>query len=136
MYRNCFWHSEQFLYTTCSPHVLQKEELLTKIYLYYGLSNGTTLPLITLAWVVQEGCFIRNVLDTLIEQQSIFPYNEWTNHYDQTSAVCCILDYDKALITQPMLQCRPNRTELRSMDYFTQILCNFFFQIFSFGPPR
>ena len=35
MYRNCFRHSEQFLYTTCFPHVLQKEELLTKIYLYY-----------------------------------------------------------------------------------------------------
>ena len=34
VYRNCFWHSEQFLYTTCFPHVLQKEELLTKIYLY------------------------------------------------------------------------------------------------------
>ena len=34
VYRNCFWHSEQFLYTTCSPHVLQKEELLTNIYLY------------------------------------------------------------------------------------------------------
>ena len=34
-YRNCFWHSEQFLYATCSPHVLQKEELLTKIYLYH-----------------------------------------------------------------------------------------------------
>ena len=33
VYRNCFWQSEQFLYTTCSPHVLQKEELLTKIYL-------------------------------------------------------------------------------------------------------
>ena len=32
--RNCFWHSGQLLYTTCSPHVLQKEELLTKIYLY------------------------------------------------------------------------------------------------------
>ena len=29
-----FLRSEQFLYTTCSPHVLQKEELLTKIYLY------------------------------------------------------------------------------------------------------
>ena len=26
--------TEQFLYTTCSPHVLQKEDLLTKIYLY------------------------------------------------------------------------------------------------------
>ena len=26
--------TEIFLYTTCSPHVLQKEELLTKIYLY------------------------------------------------------------------------------------------------------
>ena len=35
VYRNCFWHSEQFLYTTRSPHVLQKEELLTKIYLYW-----------------------------------------------------------------------------------------------------
>ena len=34
VYRNCFWHSEQFLYKTCSPHVLQKEKLLTKIYLY------------------------------------------------------------------------------------------------------
>ena len=33
LYRNCFWHSEQFLYTTCSPNVLQKEDLLTKIYL-------------------------------------------------------------------------------------------------------
>ena len=33
VYRNCFWHSEQFLHTTCSAHVLQKEELLTKIYL-------------------------------------------------------------------------------------------------------
>ena len=26
--------TEQFLYTTCSPHVLQKEELLKKVYLY------------------------------------------------------------------------------------------------------
>ena len=34
VYSNCFRHSEQFLYTTCSPHVLQEEELLTKIYLY------------------------------------------------------------------------------------------------------
>ena len=34
-YRNCFWHSEQFLYATCSPHALQKEEVLTKIYLYH-----------------------------------------------------------------------------------------------------
>ena len=30
-----------------------------------------------------------------------------------------------ALITQPMLQCRPNQTELRSMDSNTQILCRF-----------
>ena len=33
VYRNCFWHSEQFSYTTCSPHDLKKEKLLTKIYL-------------------------------------------------------------------------------------------------------
>ena len=28
--------SKKFLYTTCSPHVLQKEELLTKIYLCFS----------------------------------------------------------------------------------------------------
>ena len=30
---DCSLNSEQFLYMTCSPHVLQKEELLTQIYL-------------------------------------------------------------------------------------------------------
>ena len=40
-YRNCFRYSEQFLYTTCSPHVLQKEELLTKICLYRTESHET-----------------------------------------------------------------------------------------------
>ena len=30
-----------------------------------------------------------------------------------------------ALVTQPMLQLRPNQTELRSMDYYHQILCRF-----------
>ena len=29
------------------------------------------------------------------------------------------------LVTQPMLQLRPNRTELRSMDYYHQIFCRF-----------
>ena len=29
------------------------------------------------------------------------------------------------LVTQPMLQHRPNRTELRSMDSYIQILCRF-----------
>jgi hypothetical protein len=29
------------------------------------------------------------------------------------------------LVTQPMLQCRPNRTELRLMDSYIQILCTF-----------
>ena len=28
------------MYTTCSPHVLQKEELLTKIYLYHSITHG------------------------------------------------------------------------------------------------
>ena len=43
VYRNCFWHLEQFFYTTCSPHVLQKEELLTKIYLYHMVFEGVDL---------------------------------------------------------------------------------------------
>ena len=32
---------------------------------------------------------------------------------------------DTSLVTQPMLQGRPNRTELRSMDSYIQILCRF-----------
>ena len=31
----------------------------------------------------------------------------------------------QALVTQPMLQLRPNWTELRSMDYYHQIFCRF-----------
>ena len=30
VYRNCFWHSEQFLYTICSPHVLKKRRAFDK----------------------------------------------------------------------------------------------------------
>ena len=30
VYRHCFRHSDHFLYTRCSPHVLLKEELLKK----------------------------------------------------------------------------------------------------------
>jgi hypothetical protein len=32
---------------------------------------------------------------------------------------------DKSLVTQPMLQRRPNCTELRSMDYYHQLFCRF-----------
>ena len=31
----------------------------------------------------------------------------------------------QALVTQPMLQLRPNCTELRSLDYYHQICCRF-----------
>ena len=34
VYKNCSECQKQFLYTSCSPHVLQKEKLLAKIYLY------------------------------------------------------------------------------------------------------
>ena len=34
VYKNCSEWWKQFLYTTCCPHFLQKEELLTMIYLY------------------------------------------------------------------------------------------------------
>ena len=33
--------------------------------------------------------------------------------------------FTNALVTQPMLQRRPNRTELRLMDPYIQILCRF-----------
>ena len=30
VYRKCFWHSEQVLYTSCYPHVLQKKSFLQR----------------------------------------------------------------------------------------------------------
>ena len=52
VYRNCFWHSEQFLYTICSPHVLQKEELLTKIYLYQWIFSSFKPKVITVCLLI------------------------------------------------------------------------------------
>ena len=34
-------------------------------------------------------------------------------------------NHSTSLVTQPMLQRRPKRTELRSMDSYIQILCRF-----------
>ena len=48
VYRNCFRHSEEILYTTCSPHVLKKEEVLTKIDLYNKMFR---VCLLTIAYV-------------------------------------------------------------------------------------
>ena len=43
-----------------------------------------------------------------------------------TRLPACLLAYlGYTLVTQPMLQLRPNCTELRSMDLFNQILCRF-----------
>ena len=54
VYRNCFWHSEQFLYTTCSHHILQKGELLTKIYLYWSLVPTGGVLTLRQAWYPQK----------------------------------------------------------------------------------
>ena len=54
VYRNCFWHSEQFLNTTCSPYALQKEELLTKIYLYVCSKSPNISKVIHLSSIVVD----------------------------------------------------------------------------------
>ena len=59
VYRNCFWHSEQFLYTTCSPHVLQKEGHLTKIYLY-SLPRNTQMN--RQKWNSKRTCFTQTFM--------------------------------------------------------------------------
>ena len=43
--------------------------------------------------------------------------------------------YVYSLVTQPMLQCRPNQTELRLMDSYIQILCRFQKCKFLHHPP-
>ena len=44
----------------------------------------------------------------------------WTTAYTN-----CSLPYAGTLVTQPMMQRRPNQMELRSMDSCNQILCRF-----------
>ena len=74
VYRNCFWHSEQFLYTTCSLHVRQKEDLLTKIYLYQkSFRNYLTFKSRKFSWCAfwrgsarrQAVCLVRTYIRTL-----------------------------------------------------------------------
>ena len=75
-YRNCFLHSEQFLYTTCSPHVLQKEELLTKIYLYSFLPQchncicSTSISSHFLEFKSYNGGELRNLLCSSLQNIS------------------------------------------------------------------
>ena len=49
--------------------------------------------------------------------------NHWASHKVDTFITNYVFKW--ALVTQPMLQLRPNRTELRSMDYYHQIFCRF-----------
>ena len=67
---NCFWHSEQFLYMTCSAHVLQKEELLTKIYLHiWGKKGGFILDQ---SWLCVTVCFVTSVCNDKITLLNFF----------------------------------------------------------------
>ena len=43
-------------------------------------------------------------------------------HMEETEIQATV---DSTLVTQPMLQLRPNWSELRSMDYYHQIFCRF-----------
>ena len=43
--------------------------------------------------------------------------------------------FDMTLVTQPMSQLRPNRSELRSMDYYHQFFCRFRKRKRKFPPP-
>ena len=43
----------------------------------------------------------------------------------QILVIYFVLTIHHTLVTQPMMQRRPNQTELRSMDSYTQILCRF-----------
>ena len=58
----------------------------------------------------------------MIMNSSIFDADFIKNVVSQNSAFVYVM---YALVTQPMLQLRPNWTELRSMDYYHQIFCRF-----------
>ena len=47
------------------------------------------------------------------------------NTVNQLHYLKCNFALQSTLVTQPMLQLRPNCTELRSMDYYHQIFCRF-----------
>ena len=61
--------SEQFLYTTCFPHVLQKEELLAKIYLY-SEDDISTVSEEAIVVTSTNGQMIFEIEDPLKEQKA------------------------------------------------------------------
>ena len=66
--------------------------------------------------------FFTCILPDYVSHESLNEF--WKNsHFENMRAG--FLKGVKTLVTQPMLQRRPNPTELRSMDYYHQIFCRF-----------
>ena len=70
MYRNCFWHSEQFLHTTCSPHVLQKRR-----------ASDKDLPV--LSRTVHESLIIKILFSQIYTSLQCFSQGFLNNRYAQ-----------------------------------------------------
>ena len=57
VYRNCFWHAEQFLYATCFPHVLQKRRATDKdssISTYFSTASSLSMFFINQPLILQK----------------------------------------------------------------------------------
>ena len=85
VYRNCFLHSEHFLYSTCSPYVLQKEELPTKIYLYRKARHVNWTLKITKA--IYLSSFLLNHHSLMIPAPRLFfcNINQYHGGFDSTT---------------------------------------------------
>ena len=82
---------KQLLYTTCSPHFLQNEEVLTKIYLYC-----TQLPL-------RELIFFVFYIDRCLNTYAIPIVRRKNSFFIATICMACI--YNNALGLQELSEC-------------------------------
>ena len=69
------------------------------------------------------GCQYSRKIAYVVSEWSHKPVQQ--SKQQSLSAYCPNIYTVIALVTQPMSQLRPNRTELRSMDYYHQIFCRF-----------
>ena len=112
-----------FFTVLCTPIFLDLPPALCRVFNAYSIIDSWCI----VEWVGSFYCLVRQ-------------FSHWFGGFNKISGyyICpaelqfwakftfWVLQFsDCALVTQPMLQLRPNQTELRLMDLYNQILCRF-----------
>ena len=123
----CYFHAKLFLF--CATRLICVRGLFSSVMprAIFHLTEEAKLQDAT-ATLLQLGIF--GLQRTIFHNSTLKPWMFLTqmrlNYEEEVGRnIFFRFNYVQALVTQPMLQRRPNCTELRSMDSYIQILCRF-----------